>query len=506
MNKVNNSRQSPLRLDAEQFRKIGYQLVDELCARMKHSHKVLARPKLEDDAFRYTHSAGEIPQRGTDAAEVFTRFTRLLIDQSVSISHPRFFAYIMGAGSEVSALADFLASAINPPLTSSSTSPLSTMIEAQTIQWMAQLLGFKAPCGGLFVSGGSIANLVAVKAALHSKVGFDSARAGVKNLHQYRIYVSLRTHSSIVAAANICGFGQRGITYVETTADHKLSLADLNLKITEDQANGFIPLMVVGIAGCTSLGIIDPLNEMAELCRQREIWFHVDAAYGGLAILAPQAPADLNGLRVADSITIDPHKWMYAAADVGCILTKSKDVLINTFSQDGAYYSTDSLSDAASLQFRDLGPQTTRSFRALKVRMSLEIAGQQGYRKMISEDIDLAVYLHQLATEHEYIEACTCHLSITTLRFVPPDFLAGGALDNDQLNQLNQALLAQLQSQGESFPSHTWHEGKYLIRVCIVNLNTNLLDINRLFDNIVAVGVSCNELLFSGDGDIAGIT
>lgn len=481
-------RHSPLTLDSEQFRKIGYQLVDALAARMAESDKLAVRPVVKDERFFGIDSAGQMPQQGADAGEVFARYTELLSEQGVSTAHPRFFAYIMGAASDVSALADFLASAINPPLTSSATSPLATMIEAQTIQWMAQLLGFADTCGGLFVSGGSIANLVAVKAALHSKVGFAQARQGIAQLHRFRIYVSERAHSSIAAAAELCGFGADGIRYIDAVDGLQLSLADLSEKIEADRAAGLIPLMVVGIAGCTSLGIVDPLNEMAALCAREKIWFHVDAAYGGLAILSPMAPESLTGLQQADSVTIDPHKWMYAAADVGCILTKSKEVLINTFSQGGDYYSADDPGLAASLQFRDLGPQTTRSFRALKVRMSLEIAGRQGYSQMISDDIALAQFLYQLAEHSPEVEATSCYLSITTLRFVPQ---VPKGLDNQQLNTLNQRILAKLQHQGMSFPSHTWHQGKYLIRVCIVNLNTTKADIKQLFNSIVAIGREC---------------
>ncbi len=486
---VSETRQSPLTLGSEQFRRIGYQLIDTLAARMDDAHDVAVRPVVQDPLFSDIDSAGEMPQQGADADEVFMRFTKLLSEQGVSTSHPRFLAYIMGAASDTSALADFLASAVNPPVTSSATSPLSTMIEAQTIQWMAQLLGFADHCGGLFVSGGSIANLVALKVALYSKTKMATASARQANLSRYRIYASNRVHSSIAAAADLSGFAPEVITTVDTTASDQLSLTDLNDKIDADIALGLIPLMVVGIAGCTSLGIVDPLDEMAILCAQRDIWFHVDAAYGGLAILSPQAPAELAGLRRADSVTIDPHKWMYAAADVGCILTKSREVLINTFSQSGDYYSTDNPGDAATLQFRDLGPQTTRSFRALKVRMSLEIAGRQGYQQMISEDIALAQYLYSLASDHPLIQACSCHLSITTFRFVPE---TSEPLTLAQLNTLNQTLLVRLQQQGQSFPSHTWHQGQYLIRVCVVNLNTTKADIEQLFDEVITIGLGVN--------------
>ncbi|MBV7263365.1 aminotransferase class V-fold PLP-dependent enzyme [Photobacterium sp. WH24] len=492
MKQENQLHGSSLNLAPEQIKKICAEIVDYLSNKENPRYTQKVRPKLTDRQYSDLSALERMPYHGSEAVSTFEKYIQLLTTQAVSTSHPGFLAYIMGAASDVSVLADFLAAAISAPQTSASTSHLTTMIEAQTIKWMCQLLGYPETGSGLFVSGGSIANLIALQAAIKKK-----RTQNIVDLNQYRVYVSKYSHSSISSAVSISGLlPDQCIQYIETTQEHTLSISDLKTKIKHDQEYGYIPLMVIGIAGCTSLGVIDPLLVLSDICMKEDIWFHIDAAYGGFAVLSQEYSEALKGMQFSDSLTIDPHKWMYAAADVGCILVKDPNILFNTFNQSGAYYSSDDLTFSNHLQFRDLGIQTTRSFRALKVKLSLEIAGRIGYQQMIEKDIHLAKYAYKLALDHPNIEAYSCHLSIVTLRFNPNLATDEKFISETNLNKINQEIIDDLHQLGDFFPSHTWVNNKYLIRLCIVNLNTTEETIHGLLEAIDEVGKSktCNYL------------
>jgi glutamate/tyrosine decarboxylase-like PLP-dependent enzyme len=244
---------------------------------------------------------------------------------------------------------------------------------------------------------------------------------------------------------------------------------------------------VIGTAGSVSTGTVDPLAAIAEICRNAGVWFHVDGAYGALAAALPDAPTDLQALHLADSVAIDPHKWLYAPLEAGCLLARDADVLRAAFSYHPVYYH---FSDGDGINYVDLGPQNSRGFRALKVWLALQHAGADGYRQMIGDDCALAARLFSAAAVHPELEAVTLSLSITTFRYVPPDLRTSlGTADTEAwLNTLNEALLESLQRSGEAFVSNAVVGGRYLLRACIVNFNTSEADIDALPDIIVRIG------------------
>jgi aromatic-L-amino-acid decarboxylase len=252
-------------------------------------------------------------------------------------------------------------------------------------------------------------------------------------------------------------------------------------------------MMVVGAAGSVSTGAVDPLFEIAEICRKDGVWFHVDGAYGGLAASVPGVPEDLKGLRLADSVAIDPHKWLYSPLEAGCTLVRDRQKLRDAFSYHPPYYHF----DQEATNFFDYGPQNSRGFRALKVWLALRQAGRDGYLRMIGDDIRLTERLHRLVEEHPELEAHTRELSISTFRYLPPDMdpqLGSGDAD-EYLDRLNQKLLERIQSSGEAFVSNAVIGGRYLLRACIVNFNTDERDIEALPEIVARLGREVDEEL-----------
>jgi aromatic-L-amino-acid decarboxylase len=422
---------------------------------------------------------------------VLDRALRLLADGSVHTGHPRFWAYVHGSPHPIAALADLLASTINSPVTSPQTGPVSSAIEAQTVRWIAQLVGFPADCGGLLFSGGSMATAAALHTALVDRAGWDVREAGVtpESGRYPRLYATKETHTCTTSAAILLGLGARAIVRVPHDEDGRMRPDALAALVEADRRAGLAPLAVIGTAGTTSTGAVDPLPQLARICADQGLWFHVDGAYGGFSRLAPEAPSELAAIAQADSLVLDPHKWLYIPLEAGCLLMRDPTLLYRTFRQSSSYYSQ-SGADGALPPFplRDCGPQTSRGFRALKVWVALQHVGRDAYARSISEDIGLARALYARVQASPALEALTCNLSITTFRFVPVDLRPERHAHQAYLDSLNEAILARLQDSGAAYPSHTSVRGSYALRVCVVNQDTTLADIEALADLVVELG------------------
>jgi glutamate/tyrosine decarboxylase-like PLP-dependent enzyme len=324
-----------------------------------------------------------------------------------------------------------------------------------------------------------MANFVCFVAARAAKAPWDVRKEGLsREGRQLLVYASTETHTWIQKAADLFGLGTDAIRWIGTDDEQRMDPSALRRQIEEDRRLGHLPFLVVGTAGSVSTGVIDPLPEVAAICREHELWFHVDGAYGALAAQAPGSPVSLRALSEADSVAVDPHKWLYAPLEAGCVLVRDADKLRNAFSYHPAYYHFDD----QVVNYFDYGPQNSRGFRALKVWLALRQVGRTGYLKMIGDDILLARHLHQLVAHHPEFEAMTQNLSITTFRYVPPDLRsqAGSETVESYLNQLNQHLLTALEKSGEAFLSNAVTGGRYLLRACIVNFHTSLGDIEAL--------------------------
>jgi len=342
-----------------------------------------------------------------------------------------------------------------------------------------------------------MANFVGFIVACHKQVPWDLRAEGWNGKPPVSIYASSETHGWVQKAADMFGLGTSAIRWIPTDEQLRMNPVALKKRIREDKANGVLPLMVIGTAGSVGTGAIDPLPELVNICREYKLWFHADAAYGGFAAALRDSPPALKSLSQADSIAVDPHKWLYAPLEAGCTLVRDEDFLRKTFNFHATYYRFDETGGEPPVNFFELGPQNSRGFRALKVWLALQQAGRKGYEELIRTDIALAKELYHIVSKHPELEAFTNGLSITTFRYVPQDLRAGSEEAAEYLNALNTELLDQLQRGGEAFISNHVINGTFVLRACIVNFRTTLKDIQELPGIVVRYGREADSRLRS---------
>jgi len=473
-------------MNPDEFRAAGHALIDQLA---DFYRTLPERPVTSGESVREIQRVLEprqLPAEGTDARELLGKITPLLFDHSLHNGHPRFLGYITSSASPFGVLADLLAAGINQNCGLRDLSPAANEIERQAIGWLAELIGFPADSGGIMVSGGNVANMLGFLAARQERLGNDLRRDGLRAAAgQPRVYASRATHTWIEKAADVSGLGTDAIRWIGTDAEQRTVLEELEQTVIEDRAAGDLPFLVVGTAGNVSTGAIDPLGAIATIAQKHGLWFHVDGAYGAPAACLPEAPADLKALARADSVALDPHKWLYTPIEAACTLVRDREALRRTFSYRPAYYRLDD--EAGGLDYFEHGLQNTRGFRALKVWLGLLEAGRTGYESGIRRDIGLARHLHECVGASAELEAGTQHLSITTFRYRPTDATSTDAWQK-YLNRLNESLLTDLQRGGKAYLSNAVLSGNYYLRACIVNFRTTAMDIEALIDIVTTLG------------------
>jgi glutamate/tyrosine decarboxylase-like PLP-dependent enzyme len=482
-------RHAPIAMDAETFRSLGHQLVDQVA----HLLESLPRgPVTRDESPSSVRDAldlnGPLPESGTDASTLLQRTAQLLFEHSLFNAHPRFFGYITAPPAPIGILGDFLAAAVNANVGAWTLSPAATEIESQTVRWIANLVGYPDDCGGLLVSGGNMANFVCFMAARAAKAAWDVREHGAvgANGQRLRVYASVETHTWIQKTADLAGLGTQSIRWIPTDASLRMDVAALRQHIEADRAAGDVACLVVGTAGSVSTGAVDPLADIAAICSEYGVWFHVDGAYGGFAAALPDAPADLRALRLADSVAVDPHKWLYAPLEAGCALVRNNEALRAAFAYHPPYYHF----QEHATNYVDYGPQNSRGFRALKVWLALKHVGAAGYRTMIADDIKLSEVMAGAVSRHDELELVTQALSITTFRYIPSDLREhiGEDITERHLDAVNRELLDRLQRGGEAFVSNAVINGRYVLRACIVNFHTARADVEAIPEIVVRLG------------------
>jgi aromatic-L-amino-acid decarboxylase len=484
-------RGSPLDIRSDEFRAAGHQLVDRIADFFDSLPQRPVTTGESPSAIRRALGADRtLPNEGADPAELLNHAAGLLFDHSLFNAHPRFWGYVTSSAAPIGALGELLAAAVNPNCGAWLLSPMASEIEAQTVRWIAEMLNYPTNCGGLFVSGGNMANIVCFLASRQAKAGSDVRTKGVEGT-RLRAYCSKETHTWIQKAADIAGLGTDSVRWIAVDHELCIDVEALRAQIRADLAAGDKPFMVIGNAGTVSTGAVDPLPELATLCRELDLWFHVDGAYGGFAALAPDAPDEFSGLSAADSIAVDPHKWLYAPLEAGCALVRDLSKLRDAFAYHPPYYHF----GVEAINYFDLGPQNSRGFRALKVWLALQQVGRDGYVQMISDDIRLSRAMFDCIAHYPELEALTQGLSITTFRYVPPDLRRNDEQMESYLNDLNRELLTRLQQGGEVYLSNAIIGGKYALRACIVNFRTTIQDVEALLPVIVRIGKQVDEVL-----------
>ena len=483
---------APLEMTPSEFRKLGYQLIERIAEFLCTLPDRPVTPNESPQVIREALGTGSLPEEGAEARSLLDEATNLLFDHSTFNGHPRFMAVITSSAAPIGALGDLLAAAVNPNVGAWFGAPMGTEIEAQTVRWLAEMIGYPTDCGGLLVSGGNMGNFVGFLAARRAKAAWDVRTSGMmgKDSRQMRVYTSSETHTWIHKAADMFGLGTDAIRWIPVDEQLRMDTTALRSQIQADVEAGDVPFLVIGAAGTVSTGAVDPLPEIAAICREYDLWFHVDGAYGGFAAVLlnkDKVPADLQGISQADSVAVDPHKWLYAPLEAGCALVRNPEALRDAFSYHPMYYHFAEQAEP-TIDYYEYGPQNSRGLRALKVWLALRQVGRTGYVEMISDDIQLAQELYRLVEARPELQAFTQGLSITTFRYVPSDLTPGSERVEAYLNQLNMEVLNRVQRSGEAVVSNAFVAGTFLLRACIVNFRTSLEDIEALPGIVLRIG------------------
>jgi aromatic-L-amino-acid decarboxylase len=474
----------------EEFRAIGHSLVDAVADFLARLPNAPTASPLLPDAMRSLLGTRDLPESGTDIGSVLEKFSRLFFEQSTHNGSPRFFGYITASAAPVGALADLLAAAVNPNCGAWARSPIATEIENESIRWLAQFMGLPGKWDGILLSGGNMANIVGFLVARRAKATWDIRAKGIANSESRPLvlYGSAEMHTWINKAADLSGIGTEAVRWIATDDQHRVRPDALPRQIAADRAAGLHPFMVIGTAGTVGTGAIDPLPEIAKICKEFDLWFHVDGAYGAPAVALDEAADDLKGLRLADSIAIDPHKWLYSSLEAGCLLTRHPSALRDAFAFKPPYYQFDDNEGQEVKNYFEHGPQNSRGFRALKIWLGFQQAGANGYRRMIADDIALAHKLHEFVGKQPLLEQGTVSLSISTFRFVPADLRARAGDHTEYLNELNARIATALRLSGRAFVSNAHIGDRFMLRACIVNFRTTLADVELLPKLIAQLG------------------
>src|SRR5215469_6458949 len=415
----------------------------------------------------------KLPIKGTDFESLLRVFRETIVPFSRQNAHPRMFGYVQSPGTPLAAFADLLASTLNANLTVWRSAPAPVELERVTIDWIRQILGFNAEAGGLFVSGGSMANLAAIAAARQAK---DDSSG------RLRIYASGETHFSIAKAAALLGIGRENVRQVAVDERFKIRTNDLVAKITADLEAGYVPFCVVANAGTVNTGAVDPLTEIRGIANRFQLWMHVDGSYGVFAVLAESARELFAGIEQADSIALDPHKWLYLPVDVGCVIYSAPDVARAAFSHEAEYTRVIGEEADEAFAFWDYGPELSRRFRALKVWMLLKGVGLDSLGEAIESNLACARYLESMVRASDDFEmAAPVELSIFCFRHVP---LHLRGRSPQAIDDFNERLLVALQRDGSSYLSNTTLGGRFALRGCVLNYRTTRRDMKILLDDL----------------------
>lgn len=444
-------------LTPAQMRDLGYRVIDAIVEHFeKLPEKCPSRRRTRDELEALLREPP--PERGQDPQAVLEQALSAVFANMMHVDHPRFFAFVPGPSNFVGAMADALAAGFNPFAGSWFSGSGPAELELVVVDWLRELLGFPESAGGLFVSGGSVANLTGLAAARHA-LRRDGAPDGV-------VYFSDQTHSAVVRALRILGFADDRMRRLPSDENFRLPVAELRAAIAEDRAVGRRPLLIVANAGTTNTGAVDPLPELASLARRHGLWLHVDGAYGAAAALIPEGKAMLSGLEEADSLALDPHKWLFQPFEIGCTLVREAEVLKDAFRILPEYLQdVHRLRDAVN--FCDYGIQLTRGCRALKLWMSLKVFGLHAFRQAIARGFRLAEAAERRLQAGGCWEIVSpAQMAVVCFRYRDP------ARTPEAVDRLHPELVERMIADGYAVLTSTVLRGRTVLRLCTINPRT----------------------------------
>jgi glutamate/tyrosine decarboxylase-like PLP-dependent enzyme len=478
-------REAPLHCEAsetldpqnwDEIRAQGHRMLDDM---LDYAANVRDRPVWQPipDEVR-ARFRGPLPRQSADLGEVYREFTDFVVPYATGNVHPGFMGWVHGGGTAVGMLAEMLAAGLNANLGGRDHIPIE--VERQIVEWTRQMFGFPIGASGIFVTGTSMANLMAVLVARTAALGRSVRQHGVgEEGAQLTAYTSTAAHGCISKAMDIAGFGSDALRCIEVDRLHRIDVAALRERIVQDRKAGLKPFLVVGSAGTVDIGAIDDLEALSALCREQQLWFHVDGAYGALGILSPALAPRLAGLEHADSIALDFHKWGQVPYDAGFLMVRDGERHRDTFASPAAYLRRETRGLAAGSSWPcDLGPDLSRSFRALKTWFTLKTYGTEKLGAVITRTCALAAYLETRILAEPRLELLApVQLNIVCFRYRAAD-----------ANKVNGDIVIDIQESGIAAPSTTVLDGKLAIRAAIVNHRTDACDIDALVAAVLEFG------------------
>jgi glutamate/tyrosine decarboxylase-like PLP-dependent enzyme len=417
--------------------------------------------------------SGPLPTSPQDPARVMADFDEIA-RYGRHNGHPRMFGYVQASGSFGGVIGDLLASAINQNVTSWRSAPAATTIEHQVVEWLKTMVGFDAGATGVLLSGGSFANFAGLATALRASTDVDLNQRGVAALPgRPRIYASEMTHMSMPKAASMLGLGKDAIVRIPVDEQFRMRPDALRDQVAADRAAAFHPVCAVATAGDVNTGAIDPLDAVADVCEASGLWLHIDGSYGALAARSSHVNGAMDGLHRADSLSLDPHKWLYAPLDVGCLLVRNAAALRRAFSEGAGYIDVVADREMSDFAYWDHSPELSRRFRALKIWFLLKLHGWRALQAAIDDNIGVAGHLARLVDDSDDFErVAPAPLSIVCFRWRRGD------------DDFNRALMVATQRDGEAYVSNAVINGRLALRACIVNFRTRPADAELLLDSL----------------------
>ncbi len=483
-------------LPPDEFRRLGYRVIDIISDYYRTLNDRPVFPSATSQEISRIFEEA-LPVRGQEAQEILDAWEAKILPFATHLGSPRYFGFVNGSGTMIGVLAEALAASVNMNPGGWKPAPSATEIERRTIAWMAELIGYPVTCGGLFTTGGTMANYTALQTALRNQAPYDTTSLGLQKpdfTGSFRIYMSDHEgHISIVRVADLLNLGRDCIRRVKSREDFSMDTEHLDELIEEDLRRGDFPLCVVAQVGSINVGVVDPLQEISEICRRRNIWFHADGACGAVGRILPEKADQYKGLEYADSVTLDPHKWLYIPYDCGCVLVRDPEKMRRAFSLEAPYLRGILPSEYTGMYYLDYGPEMSRCFRALKVWMSIKHLGVDGYRTLLARNVKCVEHLDALVRADADFEVLhKPNLHIYCFRYCPafmvdkwknqPEKL------NDRLDILNQQIADAIQLSGKAFVMTSKLRGQIVLRMSVCSHRTTPEDIESVFSTLKQLG------------------
>src|SRR5579864_9769431 len=469
--------------DWEELRGLGHRMLDDM---MDYLSSVRERAVWQPVPLEIKQKLSvPLPLESSSLESVYGDFKQDILPYPTGNIHPRFWGWVMGTGTPVAMLAEMLAAGMNSWVGGFDQS--APLVEEQVLSWLKKILEYPKESSGVLTSGCTMANILALNVARCAKAPFDVRKQGLQNQTHAPLvlYCSTEVHSWAQKAVELLGLGDNSLRRVPVDSSFRIELEALQAAIQSDRRDGRIPFCVIGSAGTVNTGAVDPLVELAALCKEEQLWFHIDGAFGALAILSPKWRNSVAGLHLADSIAFDLHKWMYMPFEAGCVLVRDSEAHRKAFVVNPSYLASQGRGIAPQApEFAARGVELARNFKALKIWFSLRTHGTLKFGRLIEQNIEQAQYLAALIEKEPHVELLApVKLNVVCFRFNP------GSSDDEELDWINEDILIRLQESGVAAPSGTRVSGCFAIRVAVTNHRSRKEDFQLLVDSVLQLGL-----------------